>query len=135
MSLLPQRGGQGKWCSSPPSAPCVGGAKSAGTEKEAVKGVAVFETHQMQGREAGEQNCHVEGPEQAGGTGQQEPHGVEQHRVVHVGQPSVHVGMCSLGLDGQQPCRKGPALPMDNKCKLAVRLCSDEGKLGCISTL
>lgn len=48
-------------------------------------------------------------------------------------RPSLHVGTCSLGLAGQQLCRKGPGLPTDNKRELAVRLCSDEGKLGCIS--
>lgn len=104
--------------------------------REAVEGVAVFEPPTKgKGREAGGQSCHAEGPEQAGGMGQQEPHDVEQCEVVHVGQPSLHVGLCSLGLAGQQLCRKGPGLPVDNKHELAVHLRGNEGKLGCIGKL
>lgn len=67
--------------------------------------------------------------------GQQEPHDIEQRSVVYVGQPSLHIGMCSVGLAGQQLCRKGPGLPVDNKCELAGHLRSNEGKLGCVSKL
>lgn len=103
----------------------------ASPRREAVEGVAVFEPPTKgKGREAGGQSCRAEGPEQAGGMGQQEPHDVEQCEVVHVGQPSLHVG-----LTGQQLCRKGPGLPVDNKHELAVRLRGNEGKLGCTGKL
>jgi len=80
------------------------------------------------GREAGGQSCRVEGPE--------EPRGVEQRKAVHVGQPSLHIGICSPGLAGrQQLCREGPGLPVNNKCEFVVHLHGDEGKPGCISKL
>lgn len=58
---------------------------------------------------------------------QQEPHDAEQCKTVQVGQPSLHTGMCSLGLAGHQLCRRGSVLPwLINE--FPVHLCSSEGK-------
>lgn len=88
-------------------------------QEGAVKGVAVFEPPQRQGKGS----WRAERPEQVGGT-QQEPHEAEQCRVVQVGQPSLHAEMRSLGLAGHQLCRKGSAFPriinMSSQCTFAA---------------
>lgn len=50
-----------------------------------------------------------------------------------LGQPSLHTGMCSLGLAGHQLCRKGSAFPWIIN-ELPVHLCSNEGKQGVLGS-